>query len=72
MYYVNEKAEKIELLNKGYDNSSKSIRYGFHPKYRDNRIFRISLKEDRRIFTRIPRNTNKWKRIYKKEQKLKE
>jgi hypothetical protein len=66
VYYVNEKAEKIELLNKGYDNSSKSIRYGFHPKYKDSRIFRISLKEDRRIFTRIPRNTYKWKRIYKK------
>ena len=35
----------IELIYKGYDQSSDSLRYGFHPKYNDNRIFRINRSE---------------------------
>lgn len=66
VYFVSEKGEPIELQYKGYDKSRKCLRYGFHPKYKDKRIFRIPLKTDPRIFTRVARNSSKWKRLYKK------
>ena len=43
----------IELIYKGYDQSTDSLRYGFHPKYNDNRIFRINRSEDIRIFPKV-------------------
>ncbi len=61
VYYVNEEGKQIELLYKGYDKSRNSSRYGFHPKYRDSRIFRIPLKTDRRVFTKVARNSKKWR-----------
>ena len=64
VYYVDEKGKQIELLYKGYDKSRNSSRYGFHPKYGDSRIFRIPLETDKRIFTRVARNSKKWKRLY--------
>lgn len=64
VYYVNEKGEQIELIYKGYDKSRNSSRYGFHPKYGDSRIFRIPLETDKRIFTKVARNSKKWKRLY--------
>lgn len=64
VYYVDEKGETIELIYKGYDKSRNSSRYGFHPKYQDKRIFRIPLETDERIFTRVARNSKKWKRLY--------
>lgn len=66
VYFVNEYGEKIELLYRGYDKSRDCNRYGFHPKYHDKRIFRIPLKTDRRVFTRVARNSKKWKRLYRK------
>ena len=45
-------------------------RYGFHPKYHDKRIFRIPLKTDPRIFTKVARNSRKWKRLYKKRTSI--
>ena len=51
--------KEIELLYKGYDKSRDSQRYGFHPKYEDKRIFRITLKTDPRIFTKVARNSKK-------------
>ncbi len=64
VYFVDERGTPIELLYKGYDKSRDSSRYGFHPKYKDNRIFRIPLETDKRIFTRVARNSKKWKRLY--------
>lgn len=71
VYYVSETGETIELVFRRYDKSRDSLRYGFHPKYNDKRIFRIPLKTDPRIFTRVARNSKKWKRMYKKKQALK-
>lgn len=57
VYYVDEKGRAIELLYKGYDKSRDSSRYGFHPKYHDGRIFRIPLETDKRVFTKVARNS---------------
>ncbi len=64
VYFIDERGTPIELLYKGYDKSRNSSRYGFHPKYKDNRIFRIPLETDKRIFTRVAGNSKKWKRLY--------
>ena len=53
VYYITDSGKEIELLYKGYDKSRDSQRYGFHPKYEDKRIFRIPLKTDPRIFTKV-------------------
>ena len=71
-YYITDSGEKIELVYKGYDKSRDSHRYGFHPKYHDKRIFRIPLKTDPRIFTKVARNTKNGKDCIKKEQVSKE
>ena len=60
VYYITDSGKEIELLYKGYDKSRDSQRYGFHPKYEDKRIFRITLKTDPRIFTKVARNSKKW------------
>ncbi|MGB4660945.1 MAG: transposase [Mobilitalea sp.] len=65
VYYVNDKAEQIKLRYLGYDKSSDSQRYGFYPQNKDNRVFRIPLNTDRRIFVPVARDSKKWKRIYK-------
>ena len=57
VYYITDSGKEIELLYKGYDKSRDSQRYGFHPKYEDKRIFRIPLKTDPRIFTKVARNS---------------
>ena len=66
VWYVDENGKRIELVCKGYDKRTDSIRYGFKPQAHDSRIFRIKCEEDRRIFTPLARNTKKWKRMYKK------
>ena len=38
----------------------------------NKKIFRIPFKTDPRIFTKVARNSKKWRRLYKKEQALKE
>lgn len=66
VFYINDEEEKIKLRYLGYDKSSNSLRYGFHPKYNDKRVFRISCDTDKRIFVTVARDSKKWKRIYKK------
>ncbi len=66
VWYVEEDGERTELLYKGYDKSTDSLRYGFRPQKHDKRIFRIKCEEDRRIFTPVARGSHKWKRLYKK------
>ena len=70
VYFVPEKGEPIELQYRGYDRSRNCQRYGFHPKYHDKRILRIPLKTDSRIFTKVARNSKKWKRLYKKRTSI--
>ena len=53
VFYRTEDYEMIELVYKGYDQSIDSLRYGFHPKYNDNRIFRINRSEDIRNFPKV-------------------
>lgn len=67
VWYVEEDSgEKTELLYRGYDKETDSLRYGFKPQKQDKRIFRIKCEEDRRIFTPVARSSHKWKRMYKK------
>ncbi len=66
VWYVGEDGKKTELLYKGYDKRTDSLRYGFKPQKHDRRIFRIKCEEDRRIFTPVARSSHKWKRLYKK------
>lgn len=70
VFFVPEAGEPIELVYRGYDKSRDCHRYGFHPKYHDKRIFRIPLKTDPRIFTKVARNSKKWKRLYKKRTSI--
>ena len=53
VFYRTEDYEMIELIYIGYDQSSDSLRYGFYPKYNNNRIFRIKRSEDIRIFPKV-------------------
>lgn len=66
VWYVEEDGKKTELIYRGYDKSTDSLRYGFKPQKHDKRIFRIKCGEDRRIFTPVARSSHKWKRLYKK------
>lgn len=70
VYYVPDRGEMIRLKHCGYDKSRDCHRYKFHPKYKDKRTFRISLSTDPRIFTRVARDTGKWKRLYKKRTSI--
>jgi len=53
VFYRTEDYEMIELVYKGYDQSTDSLRYGFHPKYINNQIFRVNRSEDIRIFPKV-------------------
>lgn len=66
VWYVEEDGKKTELMYKGYDKSTDSLRYGFKPQRHDRRIFRIKCEEGRRIFTPVARSSHKWERLYKK------
>lgn len=58
--------EKLKYL--GYDKQRKCLRYGF--KYNKSKIFRIPISTDRRIFLPIARDSEKYKRIYKKRTEI--
>ena len=66
VWYIEEDGSRTELLYRGYDKSTDSLRYGFKPQKHDKRIFRIKCEEDRRIFTPVARSSHKWRRLYKK------
>ena len=66
VWYIEEDGNRTELIYRGYDKSTDSLRYGFKPQKHDKRIFRIKCEEDKRIFTPVARNSHKWKRLYKK------
>lgn len=60
VFYRTEDFQLISLVYKGTD----SLCYGFHPKYNDNRIFRINRSEDIRIFPKVSQQSHKFKRLY--------
>ena len=59
----------IELVYKGYDQSTDSLRYGFHPKY-NNQIFRINRSEDIRIFPKVSQQSHEFERLYNKRSAI--
>ncbi|MGT2925558.1 transposase, partial [Streptococcus caviae] len=66
VFWVDDSGQAIQLRYKGYDSSSDSLRYGFHPKYQDSRIFRLKRCVEPIIFNRVARDSKKFKRLYKK------
>ena len=70
VFYRTEDYQMIELIYKGYDQSTDSLRYGFHPKYNDNRIFRINRSEDIRIFPKVSQQSHKFERLYNKRSAI--
>lgn len=66
VYYVDEKGQPHCLVPKGYDKQTDSLRYGFRVQENDKRIFRIKRCEDKRIFSKVDRQSKKFKRLMKK------
>lgn len=66
VYLVDDFAKKIKLAYAGYDKKTKTLRYKMPVYMKDNRVFRIKIEEDIRVFTPIARDSKKWKREYKK------
>lgn len=66
VFWVDDRGQAIQLIYKGYDSSSDSLRYGFHPKYQDDRIFRLKRCVEPIIFNQVARDSKKFKRLYKK------
>lgn len=65
VYYVDDYQKEIPLIYEGYDRSTDSLRYKFHPKYKKQQIFRVKRSKDRRIFPKVARTSYKYKRLYK-------
>ncbi|WP_459770797.1 transposase, partial [Alkalibacterium sp. s-m-28] len=66
VFFIDDCGKSIPLIYEGYDSSTDSLQYKFHPKYSDCRIFRIKRSEDVRIFPKVARTSYKFKRLYKK------
>ena len=64
------KNTKAVMADKGYDQSTDSLRYGFHPKYNDNRIFRINRSEDIWIFSKVSQQSHKFEWLYNKRSAI--
>lgn len=71
VYYIKniKTGEYIKLKYLGYDKQRKCLRYGF--KYESkNKVYRIPISTDRRIFLPVARDSEKYKRIYKKRTEV--
>lgn len=66
VFWVDEKGKAEKLIYKGYDKSCDSLRYGFHPGQDDDRIFRLKRRVDPIIFNKVARDSEKFKKLYKK------
>lgn len=66
VFWVDDQGKSIPMVYKGYDKSCDSLRYGFHPRYQDNRIFRLKRSVDPLVFQRVARDSLSFKRHYKK------
>lgn len=64
---VNGDYERLKYL--GYDKQRKCLRYGF--KYNQtSKVYRIPINIDRRIFLPVARDSDKFKRLYKKRTEV--
>lgn len=70
VWYVDEHGKAIELIYKGYDNSCDSLRYGFHPKYQNSKIYRLKRSVEPIIFNIIARSSAKFKKLYKERTSI--
>ena len=62
---INEKGEFEKLKYLGYDKIKETLRYSDGKK-----VYSIEISYDRRIFTKIARDSKKWKRCYNKRTAL--
>lgn len=70
VWYVDENGKAIELIYKGYDKSSSSLRYSFHPKYNNTKIYRLKHSVEPIIFNIVARSSEKFKRLYKEHTSI--
>lgn len=59
--------EKLKYL--GFDKQRECLRYGFYDK-KKKEVFRIPLNIDRRIFVPVARDSEKFKKLYKKRTEI--
>ena len=62
---VDDKGEVIPLKYLGYDKVKNTLRYGYKKK-----VYSIDINYDKRVFTPIARDSNKWRKLYKKRTAL--
>ncbi len=71
VYYIkniiNGEYEKLKYL--GYDKQRKCLRYGYKCEEKE-KVFRIPISTDRRIFLPVARDSQKYKRLYKKRTEV--
>lgn len=68
VFFIKEDNSYEKLKYIGYDKINKALRY---TRYEiGNNVYRISLDTDRRIFTPIARDSNKFKKLYKKRTEI--
>ena len=65
-----DNGKAIELVYKGYDKSSDSLRYGFHPKYNNSKSYRLKRSVEPIIVTIVARSSAKFKRLYKERTSI--
>ena len=70
VWYVTDNGKAIELVYKGYDKSSDSLRYGFHPKYNNSKSYRLKRSVEPIIVTIVARSSAKFKRLYKERTSI--
>lgn len=70
VFWVDDKGTLHRLLYKGYDASCDSLRYGFHPRYKEEVIFRLKRSIEPIIFNKIARDSQKFKNLYKKRSSV--
>lgn len=69
-FYHAEDYQLIPLVYKGCYQSTDSLRYGFYPKYNDNRIFRINRSEDIHFLLKVSQKSYKFEKLYNKRRAI--
>jgi hypothetical protein len=71
VFYINDicKGDYTKLKYLGYDKQRKCLRYGFYDKEKTD-VFRIPLSIDRRVFVPVARDSDKFKKLYKKRTEI--
>lgn len=70
VFWVDDRGKQHQLLYKGYDVSSDSLRYGFHPSQENSCIFRLKRSVEPIIFNKLARDSHKFKTLYKKRSSV--